>query len=217
MVPSSAQGGSNNINAYISLCLGVSLSFSAALSLILLWRWAHQREGQDGLPTLAPGRTRTGIEPETVADFPSYRYKAECAGLAVTVRAASSRHSKQAPAAEEEAEVLISSRRASEPVLPSPRLAAGGVEDPIKWVVRVARDQSLYVAQTVCSASAWNETLHVPRCCGLASLCSIAQLAIVRPATLVLPEHNSSRALWQRGHCRPCCFTDACRQSVTAH
>lgn len=126
------QGGSNNINAYISLCLGVSLSFSAALSLILLWRWAYQRGGQDGLPTLAPGRTRTGIEPETVSGFPSYQYKAEGAGLTVTARAASSWHSKRAATIEEEAEVLISSRRASEPVLPSPRLAGGGVEDPIK-------------------------------------------------------------------------------------
>lgn len=129
VVPASVQGNGPNVNAYISLCLGVSLSFSAALSILLLWRWAHHR-GQDGLPTLAPGRTCTGIEPETVASFPSYRYKAE-GGHSVTARAASTRQNKQA-AAEEEAEVLIGSRRMSEPVLPSPRLAATSAADPIK-------------------------------------------------------------------------------------
>ena len=129
VVPASAQGNGPNINAYISLCLGVSLSFSAALSILLLWRWAHHR-GQEGLPTLAPARTCTGIEPETVASFPSYRYKAK-GGHSVTARAASTRQSKQA-AAEEDAEVLIGSRRASEPVLPSPRLAANSAADPIK-------------------------------------------------------------------------------------
>lgn len=145
VVPSSVQGNGNNINAYISLCLGVSLSFSAALSLILLWRWAHQR-GQNGLPTLAPGRTCTGIEPETVASFPSYRYQAK-GDFSVTARAASTRHTKQAPAAEEDAEVLIGSRRASEPVLPSPRLAADNLEDRIRYAMQHAPVLSL--AQTI--------------------------------------------------------------------
>ena len=76
VVPVVPQGG-NDVNAYISLCLGVTLSFSAAMSLVLLWRWAHQR-GQEGLPTLAPGRTTTGIEPATVASFPTYRYQVCC-------------------------------------------------------------------------------------------------------------------------------------------
>lgn len=129
VVPSSVQRNRPNVNAYISLCLGVSLSFSAALSILLLWRWAHHR-GQEGLPTLGPGRTCTGIEPETVASFPSYRYKAE-GELSVTARAVSTRQSKQA-AAEEDAGVLIGSRRASEPVLPSPRSAASTAQDPIK-------------------------------------------------------------------------------------
>ena len=88
MVP---QGG-NDINAYISLCLGVTLSFSAAMSLVLLWRWAHQR-GQEGLPTLNPGRGNPGIEPETVASFPTYRYH-EDEGYTVAAREASTRHTK---------------------------------------------------------------------------------------------------------------------------
>lgn len=126
VVPSSAHDSGSSMDAYISLCLGVSLSFSAALSLILLWRWAHPR-GQDGLPTIGPGRTGTGIEPHTVASFPSYRYKAE-AGWSVTTRAASTKQ----PPAEEDSETLLGSRRASAPVLPLPRLAGSTAEDPIK-------------------------------------------------------------------------------------
>lgn len=128
VVPVANQGGSNDMNAYISLCLGVTLSFSAAMSMIFLWRWAHER-GQDGLPTLGPGRTCMGIEPGTVAGFPSYRYQEE-GGQSVTARAASTRHlSKDVQV---EVEELVVSRRASEPVLSSPRLAAAGRDDPIK-------------------------------------------------------------------------------------
>lgn len=124
----SAGGGGNDVNAYISLCLGVTLSFSAAMSLILLWRWTHQR-AQDGLPTLAPGRTCTGIEPETVASFPSSQYQVE-GEQGVTARAASTRHISTD--VQLEFEKLAGNRRKSEPVLSSPRLAAIGVADPIK-------------------------------------------------------------------------------------
>ena len=124
MVPQSG----TDINAYISLCLGVTLSFSAAMSLVLLWRWAHQR-GQEGLPTLNPGRTTTGIEPETVASFAKYRYH-EDEGYSVAARAASSRHAK----AEDDAgfDELVISRGRSEPALPSPKIAAANAADPIK-------------------------------------------------------------------------------------
>ena len=123
----SAQGSGDDVNAYISLCLGVTLSFSAAMSLILLWRWTHER-GQDGLPTLTPGRTCTGIEPATVASFPSYRHQAE-GGQGVTARAMSTCHNKEAVVQVDEETVA---RRNSEPALSSPRPAAMGVDDAIK-------------------------------------------------------------------------------------
>ena len=113
-----------------SACVSGSACHSQQPCLFCCYGAGAHHRGQDGLPTLAPGRTCTGIEPETVASFPSYRYKAE-GGHSVTARAASTRQSKQA-AVEEDAEVLIGSRRASEPVLPSPRLAANSAADPIK-------------------------------------------------------------------------------------
>jgi len=127
VVPVSPQGNGNDVNAYISLCLGVALSFSAAMSLILLWRWSHHR-ALEGLPTLGPGRTCTGIEPETVASFPSYRYQEE-GGQSVTARAVSVRQTGEAVVAADEGTV---ERRKSEPVFSSPNLAAAAAEDPIK-------------------------------------------------------------------------------------
>ncbi|KAL0035152.1 hypothetical protein WJX79_003689 [Trebouxia sp. C0005] len=127
VVPVSPQGSGNDVNAYISLCLGVALSFSAAMSLILLWRWTHHR-ALEGLPTLGPGRTCTGIEPETVASFPSYRYQEE-GGQSVTARAVSVHQTGEAVVEVHERTV---ERRKSEPVLSSPILAAATAEDPIK-------------------------------------------------------------------------------------
>lgn len=127
VVPVSPQGNGNDVNAYISLCLGVALSFSAAMSLILLWRWSHHR-ALEGLPTLGPGRTCTGIEPETVASFPSYRYQEE-GGQSVTARAVSVRQTGEAVVTADEGTV---ERRKSEPVFSSPNLAAAAAEDPIK-------------------------------------------------------------------------------------
>ncbi len=127
VVPVSPQGSGNDVNAYISLCLGVALSFSAAMSLILLWRWTHHR-ALEGLPTLGPGRTCTGIEPETVASFPSYRYQEE-GGQDVTARAVSVRQTAEAVVEVDEGTV---ERRKSEPVFSSPNLAAAAAQDPIK-------------------------------------------------------------------------------------
>ena len=132
VVPVSPRGSGNDVNAYISLCLGVALSFSAAMSLILLWRWTHHR-ALEGLPTLGPGRTCTGIEPETVASFPSYRYQEEGA-QGVTARAVSVRQTAQALVTSDEGTV---ERRKSEPVFSSPNLAAAAAEDPIKWGIRL--------------------------------------------------------------------------------
>ena len=127
VVPVAPQGSGNDVNAYISLCLGVALSFSAAMSLILLWRWTHHR-ALEGLPTLGPGRTCTGIEPETVASFPSYRYQEE-GGQGVTARAVSVRQAVEAVIEVDEGAV---ERRKSEPVFSSPNLVAATTEDPIK-------------------------------------------------------------------------------------
>jgi len=127
VVPVAPQGSGTDVNAYISLCLGVALSFSAAMSLILLWRWTHHR-ALEGLPTLGPGRTCTGIEPETVAAFPSYRYQEE-GGQGVTARAVSVRQTGEAVV---EVDGGTVERRKSEPVFPSPNLAAAAAEDPIK-------------------------------------------------------------------------------------
>ncbi|DBA74447.1 TPA: hypothetical protein ACH3X1_011194 [Trebouxia sp. C0004] len=127
VVPVSPQGSGNDVNAYISLCLGVALSFSAAMSLILLWRWTHHR-ALEGLPTFGAGRTCTGIEPETVASFPSYRYQEE-GRQSVTARAVSVCQTGEAVVEVDEGAV---ERRKSEPVFSSPNLAAAAAQDPIK-------------------------------------------------------------------------------------
>lgn len=51
VVPTGPQPAANSLSTYLSLCLGVSMSFCAALTLMLLWRWAHQTETQAPPPS----------------------------------------------------------------------------------------------------------------------------------------------------------------------
>ena len=51
VVPTGPQPAANSLSTYLSLCLGVSMSFCAALTLMLLWRWAHRTETQAPPPS----------------------------------------------------------------------------------------------------------------------------------------------------------------------
>lgn len=51
VVPTGPQQPANTVSTYLSLCLGVSMSFCAALTLMMLWRWAQHTDTQTPAPT----------------------------------------------------------------------------------------------------------------------------------------------------------------------